>query len=72
MSYLNAYSPSTPNSGKFAILNLSLAVIQNSGADIARYMPAVKIAMTSDTWVTENPAFMMLAVGATAAAAVAL
>jgi hypothetical protein len=25
--------------------------------------------MTSDTWVTENPPFMMLAVGATAAAA---
>jgi hypothetical protein len=62
-------SPSTPNSGKFAILNLSLAVIQNSGADIARYMPAVKSAMTSDTRVTENPPFMMLAVGATAAAA---
>jgi len=62
-------SPSTPNSGKFAILNLSLAVIQSSGADIARYMPAVKSAMTSDTWVTENPPFMMLAVGATAAAA---
>jgi hypothetical protein len=62
-------SPSTPNSGKFAILNLSLAVIQNSGPDITRYMPAVKSAMTSDTWVTENPPFMMLAVGATAAAA---
>lgn len=62
-------SPSKPNSGKFAILNLSLAVIQNSGPDIARYMPAVKSAMTSDAWVTENPPFMMLAVGATAAAA---
>jgi hypothetical protein len=62
-------SPSTPNSGKFAILNLSLAVIHNSVADIARYLPAVKSAMTSDTWVTESPPFMMLGAGATAAAA---
>lgn len=61
-------SPSTQNRGKFAIFNLVLAVIQNSAADAARHLPAVKTAMTSDTSVAENPKFMALAAQAAAAA----
>lgn len=62
-------SPGMQNRGKFAIFDLVLAVIQNSAADAARHLAAVKTVMTSDTSVTENPDFMALAEQATAAAA---
>lgn len=61
-------SPSTQNSGAFAIFSLVLAVIQKSAADAARHLPAVETAMTSDPSVMGNPMFVTLAVMAAAAA----